>query len=384
MLSKIIILSILAVAFLYELYFYFRYILIVPIYEHRRAKRLTTNDQQPGVSVILCAHNEAENIEPYLQSLLTQDYPEFEVIVVNDGSEDKSQEILDAYQRHNPKLKLTFVPLEARILSTKKLGLTLAAKAAQYDYLLLTDADCRPESNHWISEMMSGFNDQRPTTNDKRQKDIVLGYGGYFVEKGALNGLIRYDTLFNGLHYLGAAITGRPYMGVGRNVLYRKSFFFNVGGFSKQMSVRAGDDDRFINAYATHANTAVVCSRDSVTWSVPKTSFIEWIKQKRRHLGVSPKYRLASRLHLTLEPFMRGLFYLTLIVICACFTWDVITVALAAFAIRLFLQYVIINAGALLLGQGRVTLLMMVWDIVLPLITLYLLLTKSLHKNNRW
>ena len=366
----------LGAAFLYELYFYIRYILIVPLYERHRAKRLVGKEQSlPGVSVVLCAHNEAENLEPYLQSLLSQDYPEFEVIVVNDGSEDNTRAVLDKYLRANPKLRVTFVPLEARVRSTKKLGITLAAKAAQYDYLLLTDADCRPESKNWIRAMVSGISDG---------KDIVLGYGGYFVDKGALNGLIRYDTLFNGLHFLGAAITGRPYMGLGRNLLYRKSFFFESGGFTKQMTTRAGDDDLFVNTFATHKNTSVVASRESVTWSLPKISFVEWVKQKRRHLSVSPKYRLASRLHLGLEPAVRGLFYLLLILIgCFC-SVDILVLALGVWLIRLMTQYICINVGALHFGQGRVTLLMMVWDIILPLITLYLLLTKSLYKTNRW
>ena len=369
--------------FVYQMYFYGRYIFSVPMYERRRVARRAAAQQaenvaepsQPGVSILVCARNEGDNLEHYLHSLLTQEYPRYEVIVVNDGSEDNTQAVLDNYHKQYPHLKLSFVPKEARVGSSKKLGLTLAAKAAQYDYLLLTDADCRPASPHWISAMMEGM------TPDK---DIVLGYGGYFVEHGALNRMIRFDTLFNGLHFLGAAITGRPYMGVGRNLLYRKSLFFSIGGFSHQMTSRAGDDDLFVNQVATHQNTAVVCSRDSVTWSISKQSWSDWMVQKRRHLSVSPRYRLASRVHLTLEPLSRGLFYALLIAIAVLSPLPVICAAAVLWLIRLLVQWIGINIGAYLFGQGHIGIIRLVWDIFLPVINLYILLTNSIHKPTRW
>ena len=212
--------------FVLQIYWYARY-MCAPARKLRKSQsndeRSTTNDQQPGVSVILCAHNEGDNLEHYLQALLTQDYPTYEVIVVNDGSEDNTQDVIDRYMVADVRLHTTFVPRDARVRSTKKLALTLAAKSAQYDYLLLTDADCRPESRHWIAEMMAGF--------AQHSTDIVLGFGAYFYQEGHINRLVRYDTLFNGLHYLGAALCGHPYMGVGRNLAYRKHLFFESGGF---------------------------------------------------------------------------------------------------------------------------------------------------------
>ena len=315
-----ILLGLLLVAFLAQLYFYLRY-LLAPARQLRKDKKANSqkpngqmaNDQMvnaPGVSVLLCAHNESDNLSQYLQALLTQDYPEYEVIVVDDGSEDSTRQIIEDYMARDERLHMTFVPYGARVNSTKKLALTLAAKAAKYDYFLLTDADCVPESDHWISEMMRGF-DKSPITNHQSPIEIVLGFGAYFHTKGHVNRLIRYDTLFNGLHYLGAALCGHPYMGVGRNLAYRKSLFFESGGFTHLMTSKAGDDDLFVNHVATSANTAVVLSRDSYTWSPAKRTFKEWWQQKRRHLSVSPAYRPETRFRLALEPLTRGLFYIT-------------------------------------------------------------------------
>ena len=212
----------LALLFMLQVYWYSRY-MAAPARKMRkdRKSQMTndkcqmSNDEVPGVTVILCAHNESDNLSHYLQALLTQDYPTYEVIVVDDGSEDNTREVVERYSTQDPRLHMTFIPMGARVGSTKKLALTLGAKAAQYDWLLLTDADCRPESNHWISAMMA-----------QASKDIVLGFSPYFYEKGHVNRLVRFDTLFNGLHYLGAALCGHPYMGVGRNLAYRKSLFF--------------------------------------------------------------------------------------------------------------------------------------------------------------
>ena len=168
----------LALLFVLQVYWYSRY-MAAPARKMRkdRKSQMTndkcqmSNDEVPGVTVILCAHNESDNLSHYLQALLTQDYPTYEVIVVDDGSEDNTREVVERYSTQDPRLHMTFIPMGARVGSTKKLALTLGAKAAQYDWLLLTDADCRPESNHWISAMMA-----------QASKDIVLGFSPYFYE----------------------------------------------------------------------------------------------------------------------------------------------------------------------------------------------------------
>ena len=373
-----ILLGALTVLFLGQFYFFVRY-LCAPARKMRRSRKSNEESQmleQPGVSVVLCAHNEAYNLSQYLQALLSQDYPEYEVIVVDDGSEDETRAIVESYMVRDPRLHMTFVPLGARVGSTKKLALTLAAKAAQYDYLLLTDADCVPESEHWIREMVKGF---------EGGKDIVLGFGAYFSEHGHLNRLVRFDTLFNGLHYLGAALCGHPYMGVGRNLAYRKSFFFEMGGFTHLMTNRAGDDDLFVNHVATKRNTAVVINRDATTWSLSKKTLKEWWQQKRRHVSVSPNYRLGTKMRLALEPMTRGLFYaLTLYIL---LTYQVSVVSLAAlglFFLRWLLLTAIMNVSARRIGMKRFCMASVLWfDIALPLVNLYMLIVPK-RKNLKW
>ena len=403
-----VLLGVFAAAWCYQLYFYLRFILAAV----RRTKPQDDNrslSDAPGVSVIVCARNEEANIRDYLQSLMTQDYPTYEVIVVNDGSVDHSRELLEYWEKRYSNLRLTFVPQGAKVGSTKKLAITLGAKAAQYDYLLLTDADCRPESTHWIAEMMQGFrgqpmaNGQQPTANSQ-PIDIVLGFGAYFCKRSLLNRLIQFDTLFVGLQYLGMAASGYPYMGVGRNLAYSKRLFFAHGGFRGLMDQRAGDDDLLVNREATAQNTAVVCTPESLTWSVPKLTWREWFRQKRRHLSVSHDYRTATKCRLLLEPLTRGLLYaalIAIIVLCAlqlncewangqmangswAIMWPAVA-AIAAMLVRWIGQCVLLNIAASRWGTTKTILLLPVWEVFLPLVTLTLMLIEPLRpKPSRW
>lgn len=357
----------------YQCYFYLRYMAIV---NRTNRKHQYHEKVYPKVSVIVCARNEHRNLQDYLHILLTQDYPCYEVIVVNDGSEDDTQMVLEHYSQQCKILYTTFVPREARVISSKKLALTIGVKAAKYDYLLLTDADCRPESRYWIREMMQGFANE--------QTEVVLGYGAYFEKNSLLGSLINYDTLFIGLQYMGLAASGHPYMGVGRNLAYKKDTFFRNNGFRGMLGERAGDDDLFVNKVANKNNTTVICSRDSITWSAPKTTWKEWLHQKRRHLSVSSHYNNASRIRLGIEPLTRGLFYALLI---ATFVWGggwAVGVAYIVWWLRLVIQLCVINTSASRLGGRLFGIEIIAYDIILPLISLWMLCTQPWHKKRMY
>ena len=327
-----------------------------------------------GVSVIVCARNEGENLTNYLHSLLEQDYPCFEVIVVNDQSEDDTRGILERMHLQYKNMRVSFVPQHAQLRSSKKLAITIGVKASQYDYILLTDADCRPESKHWIKEIMSAFDD--PKT------EVVLGYGAYFVNRTAINTIIQYDTLFNALQYMGFAGIGCPYMGVGRNLAYKKQTFFDNEGFKGLLANRAGDDDLFVQKVANGKNTKTIMSKDSITWSVPCKSFFEWEHQKERHLSVSAYYTAKSRFLLGLEPATRGLFYALLIATAYfgdIFIWTVIA---TLFLTRWLLQIILLNVAAKRVDSKWFFFSILLLDIFLPVNNLWLLLKHKFRRRN--
>jgi glycosyltransferase involved in cell wall biosynthesis len=240
----------------------------------------------PPISVLVCAHDEEANLRELIPQLLKQTHSTFEVIVVDDRSNDGTFDYLLEETKRDSRLRVIKVSHVPDHIHGKKFALTLAIKAASFDWVLLTDADCRPASAKWITAMASACHEPHR---------FVLGYSPYEEKPGILNFLIRYETLFTAMQYLGFAQAGMPYMGVGRNLAYHKSVFLQNKGFHKHLSVTGGDDDLFVNAHATSANTAVVVGAEALVYSKPKTTWRNFFRQKVRHLAVGKKYRMSHR-----------------------------------------------------------------------------------------
>lgn len=254
------------------------------------------------VSVIICSHNEIENLSKLLEKLKVQAYTEFELVVVDDRSEDGTYDYLLNLQKEWKNLKLVRIEWTPKHINEKKYAISLGVRAATHDQLLLTDADCEPRSIYWIKTMMEQFTDSI---------DFILGFSYYREYPGFLNRFIRHETLQTAIMYLTLALSGFPYMGVGRNLGYRKSFFLEKKGFSKILNVVGGDDDLFVNQYARKNNTAPVIHPAAVVYSEPKKSFREYVVQKTRHLSAGKKYRTKHKTILGLFAFSKMLFWLT-------------------------------------------------------------------------
>lgn len=263
---------------------------------------------QSPVSVIICARNELENLKKNLASVLEQDYNDFEVIVVNDCSNDGSDWFLHDLSKENRRLKVVTINDHPRFKHGKKFAVTLGIKASQNENMLFTDADCNPSSNQWLMRMQNSF---------KGKTEIVLGYSPYERTPGLMNKIIRFETFFTALNYLSFALDGKPYMGVGRNMAYKKSLFFKGKGFASHMHILSGDDDLFVNQNANSVNTSIEIHPDAQVWSEPKRTFSEFISQKLRHQGAGKAYKKHHKQMLSLQAGSGILFYIFLIVLIA-------------------------------------------------------------------
>ncbi|RAJ37461.1 glycosyltransferase [Pedobacter cryoconitis] len=258
------------------------------------------------LSVIICARNEAENLTQYLPAVLQQNYPDFEVIVVNDRSWDQTREVLKGFVAQYKNLKVVTVAEGEKFIAGKKFAVTMGIKAASNEWLVFTDADCVPASENWLSGMQQPENDETA---------IVLGYSPYIRKRGLLNSLIRFETFFTAVNYLAFAIQGMPYMGVGRNMAYKKSLFFKNKGFAAHMHIPSGDDDLFVNAHATRHNTEIRLNRLTHVWSAPNTSFSGYLRQKKRHFGAGKFYKAKHKFILSVQIIFQFLFYALFIVL---------------------------------------------------------------------
>lgn len=252
-----------------------------------RQSRPPLSAKPPAVSVLVCARNEEHNLRKLIPLILNQNYPHFEVVVVDDRSDDGTYDYLLELTREDKRVRLVRVNDVPAHVNPKKYALTLGIKAAAHDWLLLTDADCRPVSDEWIVAMSRYMTDET---------QFVLGCSPYERRPGMLNRFIRFETLYTAVQYVGLAGNKLPYMGVGRNLAYRKSFFLHNKGFNGLLKLTGGDDDLWVNRHAQGRNTHVCAGAECRVVSEPKATWREFMQQKKRHLMAGKYYRRKDKL----------------------------------------------------------------------------------------
>jgi glycosyltransferase involved in cell wall biosynthesis len=293
---------------------------------------LKENSQQHPVSVIVCARDDAANLARNLPGVLVQDYPSTrEVLVVNHNSQDETKYLLEEFKKTFKDLHIVNLTQEAKGIPGKKYPLSMGIKESKHEVVLLTDADCVPASEHWITKMQDGYDNET---------EVVLGYGAYFKKKGVLNKLIRFETFHSALQYFSFALAGMPYMGAGRNLSYKKTLFFRNKGFSSINHVPGGDDDLFINQVSNRSNTRIVIDKQAFTLSEPKKSFGDWFRQKTRHYSTGRFYKPKHKFLLGAYSLSHFLFYPLFIASLFVFDWRIVcAVFLARFISQAFVYY---------------------------------------------
>ncbi|MBA9078222.1 glycosyltransferase [Rufibacter quisquiliarum] len=282
------------IQFFYELYYF------LPLAFHKDPKPAQPGDLPP-LSILVCAHNEVENLKELLPLLVQQEYPRpHEIIIIDDRSRDGTHVLVKEYMLEHPQVKLVRVKVEPEYMSPKKTAIFLGIKAAQYEHLLFTDADCRPVSLQWAQRMAGGF---------FGGGDIILGVSPYMQIYGFLNHLIRFETFLTAMQYLSFAKRGGAYMGVGRNLAYTKTTFYRNKGFASHIRSLSGDDDLFVQEAAKHSSVQMVIDPEAHTQSAPETQWRTWWQQKRRHLSAGRQYRKKEQVRIGLFVLSNVLFY---------------------------------------------------------------------------
>jgi glycosyltransferase involved in cell wall biosynthesis len=338
------------------------------------AVHINKNHPEVPVSVIICAKNEAENLKNFLPSILDQDYPDYEVIIINDASADNTLEVIEDFQKTDPRIQIVNVQNNEAFWANKKYALTLGIKKARHLHLLFTDADCAPQSSNWIREMSRNF---------QPGNSIILGYGGYFQHSGSLlNKLIRFETLLTAIQYFSYARLGSPYMGVGRNLAYTSTKFYEMKGFANHLHLRSGDDDLFVNEASTPDNTAICFHPDSITRSVPKTSFADWFHQKRRHVSVAGHYKTKHKILLGTFFTFRVFFWLMLATLLILQIYP--NIVLGILGLKLLTEALVYIKAGNKLKERDVVWLFPFFDLFLILMQLAIFIANLFSKPKHW
>lgn len=345
--------------------------LLLANYAFSKTSKATSQSKIP-VSVIVCSKNEAENLKNNIQLWLAQDYPNFELILVNDASVDATLDVIEHFAEKDSRVKIVNVENNEAFWANKKYALTLGIKKAKNNHLLFTDADCKPASNLWIQQMANHFSNEI---------QLVLGYGAYAKEKSFLNKLVRFETAMAALQYFGFAKLGLPYMGVGRNLGYTANLFYENNGFMSHMYIRSGDDDLFVNQAATQSNFAICDSPESFTISTPKKSWKSLFNQKRRHLTTATHYKLSHKIILGAFYLSNVLFWIGLLVSFIFLSWEII---LAFLLFRLLLQYIVVVKALKKLRENDLVYFVSILEIVMICFQMVIFITNLFSKPKHW
>ena len=359
------------VVFLVQFYFY-----LVLFRNYASFQRSEIEQKNYPISVVVCAKNEAGNLERLLPKLAQQEYSAFEIVLVDDGSTDNTLNEMQSFKKahSNSAFKVSIIQILQENSKGKKEALSMGIHKAQNQYILLTDADCMPVTEKWMSHMMSHFS---------QKTAIVLGYGAYQkINNSFLNKLIRFETLLTALQYFSYALAGKPYMGVGRNLAYKKEAFIKAGGFKDHSHIRSGDDDLFVSQIANQNNTRICDDKESFTESKPHNSFMNWIRQKRRHITTAAHYKPETKILL-------GLFFISQIAIYGLLLISVISetfrlVIISLFLIRLLFWYITIHKVAMRLNEKDLIAFGPLYEISIIFIQLYIFLKNIISPPKYW
>jgi len=244
------------------------------------------NELTHGASIVIYAKNNYRHLKENLPLLLNQSYHAFEVVIVNDISDDDSDLYLDSMARQHTNLHVIHMNSGLNFFKGKKFPQSLGIRSAQYDTIIFTDVDCRPASAFWLRRMMSSFDDT---------VSVVLGYAAMDKSSGMLNRCFRMDNILYFMRFLGFAKRRMPVSGSARNIAFRKKFFSERNSFRDLYYMLSGDDDLFINRIVGRYNTAVQIHPEAhMVFSAPG-KLRTWLVMKKDQMAGSHYYRFQHK-----------------------------------------------------------------------------------------
>ncbi len=366
----LILLGSLAFSVLIYLFYYWVFFSRLAFFKEKAPKK----QRLPSVSIVIAAKNEYLNLKENLPFILTLDYPDYEVIVVNDHSQDDTHELLADFKLMYSRLKVLNLTDSLTFFEGKKFPLSIGIKEAKNEILLLTDADCRPASNNWIKEMVSQYDENT---------QLVLGYGKFFRRKWSfLSMLARFDTLHSGIQYFAAALSGFPYMGVGRNLSYKRRLFLETDGFTSHYDVISGDDDIFVSKNASKKNCRVCLRPQSYVYSHSKRKFGKWWHQKKRHFTTGKHYKFGTKMYLGiyhLNAFIFPILATTLLLL----KYNIL-ISVSLILMKVISQWIIFGKATGKLKERKLLLISPILEIVFAIVNPLIHVSNMIKQPGKW
>ncbi len=326
----------------------------------------TLNSGQGDTAVLIAIKNEEKNIKANFPSFINQNLKDFQFFVVDDYSTDDSVEILN-----NPPFKGKVKVIRNGGESGKKQAISYAISKIDKEYLLLTDADCFVNSANWAKKMFGTFD---------KDISIVLGYSPY-TGSSFLHKFIRFETFMTAVQYFSYYLIGLPYMGVGRNMAIRRSFFINQNGYDNHLDIQSGNDDLFVSENANKRNTAIQINPETFVYTTPAESLSEFINQKTRHISTSFRYKTIHKLLLGFYSLSHIGFYIALIL---SLIYLPVYIGLTFWAFRILVLYFSAYNSFVKLKEQDLLIFLPILDFLMFIYYTYLGIYYFFAPKNKW
>ena len=327
----------------------------------RKEKKTIASEDLPAVSIIITAHNEAQTIINTLPTFLSQDYPNYEVVLVNDNSKDDTDQIvMELKHRYS---HLHYVDLSSSIsnFKGKKFPLALGLQAAKNKIVILTDVVCQPQSPYWLQHIVSRF---------VRNTTVVLGGVTYAKKEGLLNRWLRYNCVMDAIESFSYALAGMPVMANGRNLAYKKELFFNnKETFIAYPRIPYGEDDIFINQVAQRKLCDVEPHAEAFIVQ-PPINFNTWFRQKKIAFSTRNYYKKSHSFLLKTFNFTSFFFYVAAI-IALFFTYKnpiYLSITCGIIVLKLAIHYLVVGQAAKKMNEKGIVAFTLLFDIFLALL----------------
>lgn len=284
--------------------YYFRFLKLKP-----NKISLDLSVKKP-ISVVIAIGNEHEQLRQNLPFFFNQNHPEFEVVVVIDGSDRDLVYIMDEFEKLHPNLKIVNFEWSKNFFVSRKFAESVGIKSATHDRILLSHITTRPASPEWISQMSRTLSDN---------KKIIIGYHTLASKTSFSNAFVRFETFFYTLRYLRSVLSGRPFTASSKNLAFHRSLFYETKGIEQFYNVNTGDENMFVTRAATKANTGIEVHPNAFVKEQETVTFAEWFAKKIRHRVLLKEFKFSNRLELAVQDWFMALFHLTAFAILGCF-----------------------------------------------------------------
>ena len=344
----------------------------------RKEKSRTSNEDLPPISIVITAHNEAHHLVESLPVILTQEYPDYEVVLVNDNSQDEIEQL--ALELNNRYHHLHYVNMGSSrsTMEGRKFPFAIGIQAASNPTVVFTNSSCIPSSPFWLQHIASKF---------VRQKEVVLAHTTYQSRGGLLNKWLHYDALVNSVRAFSYTLAKMPVLADSHNLAFKRHLFFdNKEKFFALSRLPFGEDNIFINQVANGKMCDVAVDPEAVIYQTP-ISFSDWLRNKRYELVSQSYYRALHRFVLQCYNWLSFLFYPAAIASIALaaleMNWLALGIGIGVTLLKFGMQFMVFHKGAKKMGEKGAAVSMLFFDLFFLLLQPWIYLASKFEKS-RW